>query len=71
MKYQKKFYIFPFGKNEIRLQKGKKNKKNLISDNFNIEKIKEKYLHIYSSLEDNQKNRKNNNLFNFNFQNIF
>ena len=49
---------------EIREQKGKKLQK-FISENFNIEKIKEKYLPIYLNLENNQKDRKNNNFFNF------
>jgi glycosyltransferase involved in cell wall biosynthesis len=48
---------------EIREQKGKKLQR-FISENFNIDKIKEKYLPIYSNLENNQKNRKNNNFFN-------
>jgi glycosyltransferase involved in cell wall biosynthesis len=48
---------------ETRVQKGKKLQK-FISDNFNIEKIKEKYLPIYSDLESNQKKRDNNNFFN-------
>ena len=55
---------------ETRLQKGKKLKK-FISENFNIEKIKEKYLPIYSNVENNQNNIKNNNFFNFLFKIIF
>ena len=66
----KKILYISMWSNEIRLQKGKKLKR-FISDNFHIEKIKEKYLPIYSSLEDNQKNRKNNNLFNFIFKIFF
>lgn len=66
----KKILDISMWSNETRVQKGKKLKR-FISDNFNIEKIKEKYLPIYSSLEDNQKNRKNNNLFNFIFKIFF
>lgn len=56
--------------NETRIQKGKKLKK-FISQNFNIEKIKEKYLPIYSNLQDYQKNRKNKNVFNYFFKIFF
>ena len=58
MKYQKILDISMWS-NETRVQKGKKLKR-FISDNFNIEKIKEK-TYLYSSLEDNQKTEKNNN----------
>lgn len=56
--------------NEIRKQKGEKLQK-FISENFNIEKIKEKYLPVYSNLKDNQRNRKNNNFFNIIFRIFF
>tara|TARA_B100001093_G_scaffold519987_2_gene611896 strand:+ start:1532 stop:3856 length:2325 start_codon:yes stop_codon:yes gene_type:complete len=53
-----------------RIEKGKKLQK-FINENFHIEKIKEKYLPVYSNLEANQNPKENNNILNYFFKFFF
>ena len=56
--------------NETRIEKGKKLQK-FISENFNIDKIKEKYIPVYSNLKQNQNERNDRNPFKFFFEFLF